>query len=84
MKLIVRTKWKSGGYGDQSDQTTILDLGVCALEAAAASPSAGGGYYGGAGGRSHGGYGGVSGDTGGVFRDVRDLGPRLLACTGAS
>ncbi|WP_433055726.1 hypothetical protein [Dactylosporangium sp. CS-033363] len=62
VKLIVRTKWKSGGYGDQTDQTTILDLGVCALEAAAAAPSSSGGY--GTGGHS-GGYGGVSGDTGG-------------------
>nr|BFE63679.1 hypothetical protein GCM10020063_082050 [Dactylosporangium thailandense] len=63
VKLIVRTKWKSGGYGDQTDQTTILDLGVCQLEAAAASPSSGG--YGQGGGSNGGGYGGVSGGSGG-------------------
>ncbi|MFG2037699.1 hypothetical protein [Dactylosporangium sp. NPDC048998] len=36
VKLIVRTAWKSGGYGGaqgaQPDKTTILDLGVCSLE----------------------------------------------------
>ncbi|WP_432984931.1 hypothetical protein [Dactylosporangium sp. CA-233914] len=63
VKLIVRTKWKSGGYGDRTDQATILDLGVCALEAAAAAPKSGGGY--GAGGDDNGGYGGVSGGNGG-------------------
>ncbi|WP_426509835.1 hypothetical protein ACPPVO_03360 [Dactylosporangium sp. McL0621] len=81
VKLIVRTKWKSGGYGDQADRTTILDLGVCALEAAAASPSAGGGY--GAGGRSHGGYGGVSGDTGGGGGTLPVTGSRAAIVLGA-
>ncbi|MEV6923624.1 hypothetical protein AB0M46_03775 [Dactylosporangium sp. NPDC051485] len=65
LRLIVRTTWKSGGYGgDQRDNATILDLGLCSLEAAAATPR--GGYGpGGAGG----GYGGVSdnGDNGGTL-----------------
>jgi hypothetical protein len=80
VKLIVRTKWKSGGYGDQTDQTTILDLGVCALEAAAAAPSPGG--YG-AGGTSHGGYGGVSGDTGGGGDTLPVTGSRAALVLGA-
>ncbi|MFI5906305.1 hypothetical protein [Dactylosporangium sp. NPDC051541] len=81
VKLIVRTKWKTGGYGDQADQTTILDLGVCALEAAAAAPGAGG--YG-TGGNSHGGYGGVSGDTGGGGGDTLPVtGSRAAIVVGA-
>jgi len=54
VKLIVRTKWKSAsdnGYGHddhgQLDQTTVLELGVCSLEAAAAAPNKGGYGYGG-------------------------------------
>jgi hypothetical protein len=61
VKLVVRTTWKSGGYGGQKDRTMVLDLGVCALEAAAAAPRSGGYGPGGAGP----GYGGVSGGTGG-------------------
>ncbi|GAA3275178.1 hypothetical protein Dvina_03315 [Dactylosporangium vinaceum] len=79
VKLIVRTKWKTGGYGDQADQATILDLGVCALEAAAAAPSANG--YG-TGGHSHGGYGGVSGGTGGGDT-LPVTGPRAAIVLGA-
>ncbi|WP_432834465.1 hypothetical protein [Dactylosporangium sp. CA-092794] len=63
IKLIVRTKWKSGGYGEQADGTTILDLGICSLEAAAATPRTGGYGPGGTGA----GYGGVSGETGGTL-----------------
>ncbi|GAA0709944.1 hypothetical protein Drose_02775 [Dactylosporangium roseum] len=69
VKLIVRTKWKSAsdGYGNDDrpkvDQATVLDLGVCSLEAAAAAPKGGGygddddddGYGGGVGGGNGGG-----------------------------
>jgi hypothetical protein len=76
IKLIVRTTWKSGGYGgDQPDKTTILDLGVCALEAAAATPSRGGYGHGGA----PAGYGDVSG--GGDTLPV--TGPRAFLILGA-
>ncbi|MGI5246935.1 hypothetical protein [Dactylosporangium sp. CA-139066] len=77
VKLIVRTSWKSssGGYGgDQPDKTTILDLGICALEAAAATPSGGYGYGG-----APGGYGDVSGGGG----TLPVTGPRAFMILGA-
>ncbi|MEV0130817.1 hypothetical protein AB0H83_20435 [Dactylosporangium sp. NPDC050688] len=45
VKLISRSTWKStGGYGHggsgPADQTALIDLGVCTLEAAAAAPKA--------------------------------------------
>ncbi|GAA2377781.1 hypothetical protein GCM10010170_083240 [Dactylosporangium salmoneum] len=79
IKLIVRTTWKSGGYGgDQRDNTTILDLGLCSLEAAAAAPH-GGGY---GGGDSGGGYGGVS-DNGGNGGTLPVTGSRAVVVVGA-
>ncbi|MER7002173.1 hypothetical protein ABT297_03880 [Dactylosporangium sp. NPDC000555] len=84
VKLIVRTAWKSDGYGaqgaqgSQPDKTTILDLGVCALEAAAAAPR-GDGY--GPGGIVPS-YGGVSGNTGGG-ETLPVTGPRAAIVLGA-
>ncbi|MEV4518146.1 hypothetical protein AB0K00_55470 [Dactylosporangium sp. NPDC049525] len=45
VKLISRTTWKStGGYGHggsgPADQTSLIDLGICTLETAAAAPKA--------------------------------------------
>lgn len=45
VKLISRSTWKStGGYGNggsgPADQTALIDLGLCTLEAAAAAPKA--------------------------------------------
>jgi len=61
VQLLLRTAAATtDGYGGGADQdVTLLDAGLCVLDAAAAAPAAPAGGYGGTG--SSGGYGGVSG-----------------------
>jgi hypothetical protein len=83
VKLLVRTKWAghSDGYGgaDDTDRAPLLDLGVCVLEAAAATPLPP--YGGGSGGGTGGAGGGPAGNPSGGSLPV--TGDRVALVLGA-